>query len=168
MSPMVSFFACFIVLPAVGFVIIGFAVRSYFRPTSEKEKKTIVAILVLTGLLTYYLFTDKAPPPPAPFAEHNTTVLATVKEGDLILCTDPASDKVQSAFLLRSIFPVRFSGVSFHGILINRSTASAVDVFSSYFDRCRFEVLRDDGLGNVDQKIGKIIRFGLNPQPPLE
>lgn len=149
--------------------MLAWAVYNISRPTSKRGSKTItiMAILGMMGL-SYYLFpvTDKAPPPPAPFAEHNTTVLATVKEGDLILCTDPASDKVQSAFLLRSIFPVRFSSVSFHGILINRSTASAVDVFSSYFDRCRFEVLRDDGLGNVDQKIGKIIRFGLNPPPP--
>ncbi|MBP7811586.1 MAG: hypothetical protein KA054_01935, partial [Candidatus Moranbacteria bacterium] len=86
----------------------AWAVYDISRPTSKRGSKTItiMAILGMMGL-SYYLFpvTDKAPPPPAPFAEHNTTVLATVKEGDLILCTDPASSQVKQVLVIKFISP---------------------------------------------------------------
>ncbi len=160
MSPMVSWFACFIALPAVGFVIIEFAIRSYFRPTSKEEKKTITAILVLTGLLTYYLFTDKAPTPPAPYTEHNAAMLATIEAGDLVLCTDPETGQIEHMFLVQTV-----AEDLLYGTLIDR-VVMTIRLSHSDFNKCQAEVFRDNGLGSVDRKIGEVIRSRLNPPPP--
>lgn len=118
--------------------------------------------------LSYYLFpvTDKAPPPPALFAEHNTTVLATVKKGDLILCTDPETNQVRQALLIQSVIWY-FHGFTIYGNFLDKNVFRETGrLYPSYFDKCQVEAFRDDGLSGIDQKIGKIIRSGLNPPSP--
>lgn len=145
----------------------AWAVYTISRPTSKMGSKTItiMAILGMMGL-SYYLFpvTDKAPP--ALFAEHNTTVLATVKKGDLILCTDPETNQARQALLIQSVI-WDSRGVTIYGNFLDKDVFRETGgLYPSYFDKCQVEAFRDDGLSSIDQKIGKIIRSGLNPPSP--
>ena len=148
--------------------MLAWAVYNISRPTSKRGSKTItiMAILGMMGL-SYYLFpvTDKAPPPPAPFAEHNTTVLATVKEGDLILCTDPASGQVKRAVLVRSANESPQSN-PFWGLSISEGYAGDMRGWASdIFEGCQLSPpIRGTQL--VDERIGRIVRLGLNPPTP--
>ena len=150
--------------------MLAWAVYNISRPTSKRGSKTItiMAILGMMGL-SYYLFpvTDKAPPPPAPYAETNAAVLAMVKKGDLILCTDPATSRVTHALLVQSVAKDPRS-VTIHGRFLDKDVFRETDsgIYPSYFNGCQVEAFRDDRLSGIDQKIGKIIRFGLNPPPP--
>lgn len=121
--------------------------------------------LLCLGMLIFFDEEDMSPP--APYADNNKAVLATVKEGDLVLCTNPATSQVTHALLAESSAP-QGSRVIIHGNFLNKQSLFRTNggIHTSYFDRCRVEIFRDDGLGSVDQKIGQIIRFGLNPPPP--
>ena len=105
--------------------------------------------------------------PPAPYADNNKAVLATVKEGDLVICTNPATGQVTHALLAESSAH-QGSKVILHGNFLNRQSLFRTNggIYTSYFDKCRVEAFRDDGLGSVDRRIGQIIRSGLNPPPP--
>lgn len=124
---------------------------------------TVGFCFLYLGMLT---FTEKNTPPNT-FVQANTAVLATVKEGDLILCTDPETNQVKYALLVESSAP-QGSKVILHGNFLNRQSLFQTNggIYTSYFDKCRVEAFRDDGLGSIDQKIGKIIRSGLNPPSP--
>lgn len=126
-------------------------------------------MLAVAGIyLTFVLNSPiKEATPPASFAQANAAVLATVKEGDLILCADPATNQVRYALLVESSVPQE-SKVLIHGYFMNKYSTFRTNrgILPSYFDTCRVEAFRDNGLGSVDQKIGKIIRSGLNPPSP--
>ncbi len=139
------------------------------KSTPKRKRQTNLTIMALACLgaflVIFYYF--KTPTTPAPYVEHNAAVLATVKEGDLVLCTNPATGQVTHALLAESSAP-QGSRVIIHGNFLNKQSLFRTNggIHTSYFDRCRVEIFRDDGLGSVDQKIGQIIRFGLNPPPP--
>ena len=135
------------------------------RPTSKRGSKTItiMAILGMMGL-SYYLFpvTDKAPPPPAPFAEHNTTVLATVKEGDLLLCTDPASSQVKQVLVIKFISPDK---TFIQGRGMDKRGSFEDSFFRADRSNCQLsEPIRDPI--KVRLKVGEIVLDGLNPPSP--
>ncbi len=121
--------------------------------------------LLCLGMLIFFDEEDMSPP--APYADNNKAVLATVKEGDLVICTNPATGQVTHALLAESSAH-QGSKVILHGNFLNRQSLFRTNggIYTSYFDKCRVEAFRDDGLGSVDRRIGQIIRSGLNPPPP--
>lgn len=124
-----------------------------------------MAILGAVVVFTY----EKPEVPSTSFTQANTAVLAIVKEGDLILCTDPATNQVRYALLVESSVS-RESTVLIHGYFMDKYSLPRTNggIPSSYFDQCRVEAFRDDRLGSVDRKIGKIVRLGLNPPLPSQ
>ena len=115
------------------------------------------------------LFTYEQPEVPSTsFTQLNTAVLATVKKGDLILCTDPETNQVRQALLIQSII-WDSRGVTIYGNFLDKDVFRETGgLYPSYFDKCQVEAFRDDGLSSIDQKIGKIIRSGLNPPLPSQ
>lgn len=126
------------------------------------------AVICLLGLcllcLGMLIFFDEEDMPPASFAQVNTAVLATVKEGDLILCTDPATGQVKRAVLIHSVSPDDKTIAYGIGVYEGREVFEAV-IFRSRSAKCKLsEPIRDPRLAN--ERIGEIIRSGLNPPTP--
>ena len=118
------------------------------------------------GTVVVFIY-EKPEVPSTSFTQVNTAVLATVKKGDFILCTDPETNQVRQALLIRSVI-WDSRGVTIHGNFLDKDVFRETDsgIYPSYFNGCQVEVLSDDGLGSVDKRIGRIVRLGLNPPPP--
>ena len=173
MSPAVSWFIWSIALPAACFAALALAIRDIYRATTPKRSlRTNLAIATVAILGAVVVFTYEKPEVPSTsFTQINTAVLATVKEGDLILCTDPASGQVMRAMLVRSVISDAHTTYNkIHGHFLDQKVFRETNtgIYPSYFNGCQVEILSDDGLGSVDQKIGKIIRLGLNPPLPSQ
>lgn len=126
------------------------------------------AVICLLGLcllcLGMLIFFDEEDVPPAPYAENNAAVLATVKEGDLVLCADPTTGQVKRAVLIHSVSPDDKTIAYGIGVYEGREVFEAV-IFRSRSAKCKLsEPIRDPRLAN--ERIGEIIRSGLNPPPP--
>lgn len=87
----------------------GVAVKTLLTtPENQKEGNWFrrafwifwVLVIPVSLLITIPSMTPTATP--TSFAQANAAVLATVQEGDLILCTDPATNQVKRAVLIRS------------------------------------------------------------------
>ena len=169
MSPAVSWFIWSIVLPAACFAALAWAIRDIYRATTLKRSlRTNLAIATVAILGTVVVFIYEKPEVPSTsFTQVNTAVLATVKKGDFILCTDPETNQVRQALLIRSVI-WDSRGVTIHGNFLDKDVFRETDsgIYPSYFNGCQVEVLSDDGLGSVDKRIGRIVRLGLNPPPP--
>ena len=169
MSPAVSWFIWSIALPAACFAALAWAIRDIYRATTPKRSlRTNLAIATVAILGTVVVFTYEKPEVPSTsFTQVNTAVLATVKKGDFILCTDPETNQVRQALLIRSVI-WDSRGVTIHGNFLDKDVFRETDsgIYPSYFNGCQVEVLSDDGLGSVDKRIGRIVRLGLNPPPP--
>ena len=145
-----------------------------FRTTQRRSPGTNIMIMLvaIAEVLFFTLpFTSNKATPPNPLVEANKTVLATVKKGDLLLCTDPVSGQVMRAMLVRSVISDAHTTYNkIHGHFLDQEVFRETNtgISPSYFNGCRVEILSDDGLGSVDQKIGKIIRLGLNPPLPSQ
>ncbi|MDQ5901852.1 MAG: hypothetical protein QG606_68 [Patescibacteria group bacterium] len=146
-------------------LLIGF--YDIFR-NLPKRHIVMNAVICLLGFcllcLGMLIFFDEEDVPPASFAQVNTAVLATVKEGDLILCTDPATGQVKRAVLIHSVSPDDKTIAYGIGVYEGREVFEAV-IFRSRSAKCKLsEPIRDPRLAN--ERIGEIIRSGLNPPSP--
>ncbi len=126
------------------------------------------AVICLLGLcllcLGMLIFFDEEDVPPASFAQVNTAVMATVKEGDFVLCADPATGQVKRAVLIHSVSPDDKTIAYGIGVYEGREVFEAV-IFRSRSAKCKLsEPIRDPRLAN--ERIGEIIRSGLNPPSP--
>ena len=166
MSPAVSWFIWSIALPAACFAALAWAIRDIYRATTPKRSlRTNLAIATVAILGTVVVFTYEKPEVPSTsFTQVNTAVLATVKEGDLILCTDPATGQVKRAVLIHSVSPDDKTIAYGIGVYEGREVFEAV-IFRSRSAKCKLsEPIRDPRLAN--ERIGEIIRSGLNPPSP--
>ena len=119
--------------------------------------------LLCLGMLIFF---DEEDVPPASFAQVNTAVMATVKEGDFVLCADPATDQVKRAVLIHSVSPDDKTIAYGIGVYEGREVFEAV-IFRSRSAKCKLsEPIRDPRLAN--ERIGEIIRSGLNPPLPSQ
>ncbi len=169
MSPGISLYVYF-VGPLLAFIgIFLWTVNDLFRPKAKRSYRTnvVIAAMASVGVILTYSLNSNDSHITSSFTQANTAVLATVKEGDLILCADPATNQVRYALLVESSVPQE-SKELIHGYFMNKYSTFRTNrgILPSYFDTCRVEAFRDNGLGSVDQKIGKIIRSGLNPPSP--
>ena len=163
--------SAYTVLWIVSAVVLFIGLRDIFRILPRRPTITNLVICLLgfcffcLGLGMSASFDEEDVPPPAPYAEHNKAVLATVKEGDLILCTDPASGQVKRAVLVRSANESPQSN-PFWGLSISEGYAGDMRGWASdIFEGCQLSPpIRGTQL--VDERIGRIVRLGLNPPTP--
>ncbi len=163
--------SAYTVLWIVSAVALFIGLRDIFRILPRRPTITNLVICLLgfcffcLGLGMSALFDEKDVPPPAPYADNNKAVLATVKEGDLLLCTDPASGQVKRAVLVRSANESPQSN-PFWGLSIREGYVVDMRGWASdIFEGCQLSPpIRGTQL--VDERIGKIVRLGLNPPSP--
>ena len=171
MSPGISLYVYF-VGPLLAFIgIFLWTVNDLFRPKAKRSYRTnvVIAAMASVGVILTYSLNSNDSHITSSFTQANTAVLATVKKGDLVLCTDPASGRVMQAMLVRSVVSDAHTTYNkIHGHFLDQEVFRETDsgIYPSYFNRCQVEAFRDDGLSSIDQKIGKIIRSGLNPPSP--
>ena len=167
MLPAVSWFIWSIALPAACFAALAWAIRDIYRATTLKRSlRTNLAIATVAILGTVVVFIYEKPEVPSTsFTQVNTAVLATVKKGDFILCTDPASGQVKRAVLVRSSNESPQSN-PFWGLSIREGYVVDMRGWASdIFEGCQLSPpIRGTQL--VDERIGRIVRLGLNPPTP--
>ena len=144
-------------------LLIGF--YNIFRNLPRRHI-VINAVICLLGLcllcLGMFIFFDKEDVPPAPYAEHNAAVLATVKEDDLLLCTDPKDKRIMHALLVRVVREVKDER-QIHAQSLGQGFVSMKHSTRSLFDdECPLERLNGSETA-VNGTIGQIIRFGFTP-----
>jgi len=160
--------SAYTVLWIVSAVALFIGLRDIFRILPRRPTITNLVICLLgfcffcLGLGMSALFDEKDVPPPAPYADNNKAVLATVKEGDLLLCTDPASSQVKQVLVIKFISPDK---TFIQGRGMDKRGSFEDSFFRADRSNCQLsEPIRDPI--KVRLKVGEIVLDGLNPPSP--